>query len=84
MNYQSYFNCTEFEYKRSEVMTMIEIKDLSLASDVQDLHGESIDSSTASEIRGGYNPYNDPYAAQLRSHGSGIPPHIIAAYMSYR
>jgi hypothetical protein len=41
-------------------MAMIEIKDLNLVSDGQDLQDESLESSTTLEIRGGYNPYNNP------------------------
>jgi hypothetical protein len=43
--------------KWSKDMAMIEIKDLNLASDVQDLQGEVLDLSTASKIHGGLAPY---------------------------
>jgi hypothetical protein len=48
--------------KWSEVMA-IEIKDLNLVTEVQESQSEVLDPSTSSEVRGGYNPYDDPYYA---------------------
>jgi hypothetical protein len=75
-------NLEVLKRKWSEIMA-IEIKDLNLVPDIKDLQGESLNSSTTSEIRGGYNPYNDPYIQPKLANETQYPSYIIAAVMSY-
>lgn len=60
----------------------IEIKDLSLVAELQDLQGEFLDSSTAADIRGGYDP-NNPAAKIYADPGVKVSSYYPARPITY-